>query len=214
RRQDEVSGEKENAEEKSANANPHPYTLVPPYLYHVFIEGASPAAIAVHLPNDLSYCWDAGTCRLAFAWKGDFLDMSPLWKGHADTSAKILGDIFYRDNTDYPIRLGKNPIVPTVEYKGYRLIDRYPEFHYTLNGLDVYELIRPKSDSCGLIRDFRIPQADRVFWFFTNRRDDSIEYEFSVGHLKDKILKLSPIEAKKFTITMTSYYLAYRNKKQ
>jgi len=214
RRQDEASAGKENVQEKSAGVNPHPYALIPPYLYHVFIEGASPAAIAVHLPNDLSYCWDAGTCRLAFAWKGGFLDMSPLWKGHMDTSAKILGDIFYRDNTDYPLRLGETAIVPAVEYKGYRLVDRYPEFHYTLNGLDVYELIRPKADSFGLIRVFRIPHADRVVWFFRNHQGDTIEYEFSAGHLKDKKLKLSSMEAKEFTITMTSYYLAYKNKKQ
>ncbi|MDP3469916.1 MAG: plastocyanin/azurin family copper-binding protein, partial [Daejeonella sp.] len=45
----------------------HSYTPVSPYLYRVFIEGASPAAIAVSLPDDLSYCWDAGTCRLRFA---------------------------------------------------------------------------------------------------------------------------------------------------
>jgi azurin len=215
RRQDEAPGEKENVQvEKSASVSPHPYNLIPPYLYHVFIEGASPAAIAVHLPNDLSYCWDAGTCRLDFAWHGGFLDMSDLWKGHFDASAKILGDIFFRDNTDYPIRLGENAIVPAIKYKGYRLIDRYPEFHYTLNGLDVYELIRPKADSFGLIRIFRIPKADRVVWFFSNRHDDAIEYEFSAGHLKDKMLKLSTVEAKEFTITMTSYYLAYKNKKQ
>jgi len=140
--------------------------------------------------------------------------MSDLWKGHFDASAKILGDIFYRDNTDYPIRLGENATVPAVEYKGYRLLDRYPEFHYTLNGLDVYELIQPKADSFGLIRSFRIPHADRTVWFFTNRRDDAIEYEFSAGHLKNRKLRLSPIEAKKFTITMTSYYLAYKNKNQ
>jgi azurin len=213
RRQDD-SSEKENVQEKSTSVNPHPYALVPPYLYHVFIEGASPAAIAVHLPNDLSYCWDAGTCRLSFAWKGDFLDMSALWKGHFDTSAKIMGDIFYRDNTDYPIRLGENATVPVIAYKGYRLIDRYPEFHYTLNGLDVYELNRPKADSLGLIRVFRIPRANRVVWFYTNRQDDAIEYEFSAGHLEDKKLKLSSKEAREFTITMTSYHLAYKNKKQ
>lgn len=212
RRVVDATARKENAQEKSANVKPHPYDLIPPYLYHVFIEGASPAAIAVHLPNDLSYCWDAGTCRLGFAWQGDFLDMSDLWKGHFDASAKVLGDIFFRDNTDYPIRLGENAIVPSIEYKGYRLIDRYPEFHYTLNGIDVYELIKPKADSLGLIRSFRIPNADLTVWFFANYRDDAIKYEFSAGHLNENKLKLSSIEAKEFTITMTSYHLAYKNK--
>jgi hypothetical protein len=100
--------------------------------------------------------------------------------------------------------------VPSAEYKGYRLVNRYPEFHYKLNGVDVYELIQQKSDSCGLIRAFRIPHSDKAIWFFTNRQDDSIEYEFSAGHLKDKKLKLSSVEAKQFTITMTSYHLAYK----
>jgi azurin len=213
RRQDDASGGKVAARaEMPAGASPHPYALVPPYLYHVFIEGVSPAAIAVHLPNDMSYCWDAGECRLRFAWKGAFLDMTDLWKGHFDASAKVLGDIFFRDNTEYPIRLGENATVPVVKYKGYRLVDRYPEFHYTLSGIDVYEMIRPKADSVGIIRVFRIPRADRKFWFFTNRQDDAIEYEFSAGHYKDKRLELSPNEAKEFTITMTSYYLAYKNK--
>jgi len=213
RRQDDSVKERKEAQTQAV-PNPHPYALIPPYLYHVFIEGASPAAIAVHLPNDLSYCWDAGTCRLRFAWKGGFLDMSDLWKGHFDASAKVLGDIFFRENTDYPIRLGENATVPIVQYKGYRLVERYPEFHYTLNGMDVYELIRPKSDSMGIIRVFRIPHADRKIWFFANRQDDAIGYEFPVGHFKDRKLELSAVEAKAFTIIMTSYYLAYKNKEQ
>jgi len=49
-------------------------------------------------------------------------------------------------------------------------------------------------------------------WFFTNSQDDAIEYEFSAGHLKDRKLELSPVEAKEFTINMTSYYLAFKNK--
>ena len=215
RRKEDKSGGKAAAQTKMpADSSPHPYALTPPYLYHAYLEGATPAAIAVHLPNDLSYCWDAGDCRLRFAWQGGFLDMSDLWKGHFDASAKILGDIFFRDNTDYPIRLGENATIPVVEYKGYRLVERYPEFHYTLNGIDIYELIRPKADSVGIIRDFRIPRADRKFWFFANRQDDAIEYKFSAGHLKDRKLALSPIEAKEFSITMTSYHLAYKKKKE
>ena len=213
RRHDDSTGGKEIVHgDHAGSANSHPYPLIPPYLYHVFIEGANPDAIAVHLPGDLSYVWDAGACRLRFAWKGGFLDMSDLWKGHFDASAKILGDIFYRENTEYPFRLGVNAAIPDIKYKGYRLVQRYPEFHYTLNGIDVFELIRPKADGYGLIRDFRIPHADRKFWFFANRQDDPIEYEFSAGRYKNNRLELSPAEARAFTITMTSYYLAFKKK--
>ncbi|MBN8858147.1 MAG: hypothetical protein J0H29_07145 [Sphingobacteriales bacterium] len=193
--------------------SPHPYTLNPPYLYHAFIDGVSPAAIAVRLPQQLSYCWDDEACRLGLAWKGDFLDMSDLWKGHFNASAEILGDVFFRDHTDFPIRLGEKAIVPTdVQYKGYRLVDEYPEFHYTLNGMDIYEMIREKADGNGLVRSFRIPEAMQAVWFFANPEEDAIEYEFSAGRWKDGKLELSPAEARAFTITMTSYYLAYKKK--
>jgi len=215
RRHEDSTGGKEIVKAgHPVSASPHPYPLTPPYLYHAFIEGLNPDAIAVHLPGELSYAWDAGSCQLRFAWKGGFLDMSDLWKGHFDASAKILGDIFYHDNTEYPFRLGANTANPNIKYKGYRLVQRYPEFHYTLNGIDVYELIRPKADGFGLIRDFRIPHADRTVWFLVNRQDDAIEYEFTAGRYNNKKLELSPGEAKAFTITMTSYYLAYKKKNE
>lgn len=203
------------ADNHQENEGPHPYALTPPYLYHAFLDGVSPAAIAVNLPQELSYCWDDEACRLSFAWKGGFVDMSDLWKGHFNASAKVLGDIFFRDQTDYPIRLGENALVPDdVQYKGYRLVNEYPEFHYILNGMDIYEMIREKEDGNGLIRSFRIPHADQDVWFFTNKEENAIEYESSAGSWKDGKLKLSPTEAKEFTITMTSYYLAYKKKKK
>jgi len=204
-----------NHQVEESTISPHPYALTPPYLYHAFLDGVSPAAIAVSLPQELSYCWNDEACRLSFAWKGDFLDMSDLWKGHFNASAKVLGDIFFRDQTEFPIRLGENATVPTViKYKGYRLINEYPEFHYTLDGMEVYELIREKADGNGLMRSFRIPHAEQTVWLFTNREEDAIEYESSAGKWKDGKLKLSPTEAKEFTITMTSYYLAYKKKKK
>ncbi|MBL7697115.1 MAG: hypothetical protein JNK79_03115 [Chitinophagaceae bacterium] len=211
---DEDSAQEEKndsaANKPKISENPHPYPLTPPYLYHVFIDGATPASIAVALPNQISYCWDAGTCSLRFAWKGDFLDMSDIWEGHFDASAKILGDIFFTDNTAFPIRLnpGSNP---GVKYKGYRLVDRYPEFHYQVDGVDVYELITSKADSLGLVREFRIPNANKPVWYYVNA-DDAMKYEFSAGAFDKNKLKLSAAEAKKFTVTMTSYHLAYKMK--
>lgn len=192
----------------------HPYALIPPYLYRVFIEGASPAAIVVRLPGELSYCWDAGTCKLRFAWKGGFVDNTDLWKGHADASAKILGDVFFRDNLDYPLRLGENATVPKIKFKGYRQVDKYPEFHYTINGLDVYELIHSKEGGNGLVRQFRIPNASEPVWFCKNLQEDATGYEFSTGKWKDGRLELTPGEARQFTVTMTSYHLVNQKKKK
>lgn len=198
-----------------AEKSPHPYLLTPPYLYHAYIDGASPAAIAVALPQQLSYCWDSEACRLSFAWKGGFVDMTDLWKGHFNASAKILGDIFFTDYTDFPIRLGEKATIPKeVKYKGYRLVDEYPEFHYTLDGIDVYELNREKADGNGFVRTFRIPDARQKIWLVTNKEDDAIKYESSSGKWEEGKLELSSTEAKEFTITMTSYYLAYKYQKK
>lgn len=178
----------------------HPYTPVAPYLYRVFIEGASPAACAVSLPGKLSYCWDAGTCRLRFAWKGGFLDNSDLWKGKGDALAKLVGKIFFSDHS-FPFRLDENGALPVTDYKGYQLIKRYPEFRYTVNGTLVYELIKPAADGNGLTRTFKVPGAVKPIWFVTDPLD-GVTYKSSAGVWKDGILKLTAQEARNFTITM------------
>jgi azurin len=180
----------------------HPYTPVAPYLYRVFIEGAGPAAIAVNLPQDLSYCWDAGSCSMRFAWKGDFLDNTDLWKGKGDALAKVTGKIFFRDKNIFPFRVKDGQTLPRKEYKGYQLINRFPEFHYTLNGKDVYELVKPKEDGSGLVRHFRIPKAEKLTWFIADDQD-RVAYEASAGTWENGKLKLSAEQAANFSITMT-----------
>jgi len=180
----------------------HPYTPVAPYLYRVFIEGASPAAIAVSLPKNISYCWDAAACNLRFAWEGGFLDNSDLWKGKGDAAAKIVGTIFFRDKTNFPFQTDSITDIYNRYYKGYRLVNRYPEFHYTIEGLDMYELIYPADNGIGLIRKFRISGAVRTLWFNTDE-NDGVSYTSSAGEWVGPRLKLSPQEAKQFSIIMT-----------
>ena len=180
----------------------HPYETVPPYYYRVFIEGSGLASIAVHLPGNLSYCWDAEACQLRFAWEGDFLDNEDLWHGHKNAYAHVLGEVFYRDKTAYPLRLGEPDVIPEAEYLGYRLIDRYPEFHYRISGADVYEIIHPKPDGTGLVRTIRIIGAQQPAWFVYDPHD-GVSYESSTGTWEGNTLKLSPDQAKEFTLTMT-----------
>lgn len=198
----EVSESSEQHKGHGVSKALHPYTPVPPFLYRVFIEGASPAAIAVNLPNRLSYCWDAGTCMLRFAWKGDFLDNSDLWKGKGDALAKVSGDIFFKDNTHYPLRLSNFSTVPRVDFKGYKLVNRYPEFHYTLNGEDVFEMVLSKEDGSGIIRKFRIPGSKKPVRFLTEG-ETNIQYESSEGSWSNGVLHLSASQAKSFSITMS-----------
>jgi uncharacterized cupredoxin-like copper-binding protein len=182
-------------------ADLHPYKTTPPYLYRIFMPDAGPAAIAVSLPNRLSYCWDAGSCRLRYAWQGEFLDPRNYFDKKAEKHAKIMGTIFYRDKTTYPLRFSSDKD-PVVDFKGYRLIDRYPEFHYTVDGKDVYELIKPKQDGSGLIRSFKIPEATQPLYFVFDNTDGA-QYTTSKGKIDGNQIILTTSDAREFVIVMT-----------
>jgi azurin len=184
-----------------AVASLHPYPTTPPYLYRIFMPDAGPAAIAVSLPNGLSYCWDAGSCRLRYAWQGGFLDPRDYFDKKAVKHAKIIGTVFYRDKTTYPLRFSLDNI-PVVDFKGYRLIDRYPEFHYTIDGKDVFELIKPKQDGSGLVRSFKVPDADQPLYFVFDV-NDGVEYTASKGKIYSNQINLSASDAREFEIIMT-----------
>jgi hypothetical protein len=113
----------------------------------------------------------------------------------------VNGTIFYRDKTTYPLRFatGKNPVV---DFKGYRLIDRYPEFHYTIDGKDVYELIKPKADGSGLIRSFKVPEATQPLYFDFDSSDGAV-YATSTGKINGSQIYLSADDAHEFVIVMT-----------
>ena len=90
----------------------HPYRPVPPYVYRIVMPDAGPAAIAVSLPQKLSYCWDAGACRLRYAWQRDFIDPIEYWDKKGERFAKILGTVFYRDKTEFPLRVNEIENIP------------------------------------------------------------------------------------------------------
>lgn len=176
----------------------HPYELVPPYFYRIFMPQSGPASIAVRLTDDVAYCWDAGTCRLRYIWNGDFLDISEPWSIKGDAKAKVLGTVFYRDNEEYPLRIGSEP--PETDYLGFRLVDGgFPEFYYDVNGFDVYELIQPAEDGSGITRHFSLPDVKENV-VFTYTSEDGAAVTSDVGVWEGSRLILSPDEARSFTV--------------
>src|SRR5690606_9643813 len=119
----------------------------------------------------------------------------------AEKYAKITGAVFYRDKTTYPLKFYEHEN-PAVDFKGYKLIDRYPEFHYTINDEDVFELIKPKEDGSGLIRTFRIPGAKQSLYFVFDK-NDGVEYIASKGRVDGNRISLTAVDAREFVITMT-----------
>lgn len=66
-----------------------------PVLLRTFMPDAGSRAIAIGYPGGVSVAFDAATCRLAYAWSGNFLDASPVWDNRGGNPAKVLGPRFW-----------------------------------------------------------------------------------------------------------------------
>ena len=124
---------------------------------------ATPAAIAVGLPGGVSYCFDAGSSRLLYAWRGQFLDLeATLHKKTGDDgftlTPQIPGQRFFR-SARFPFRMADSGRIPETRFRGYRMRDGVPEFHYSVGGAEVYERIRPTTPADGFRWEFRIEQV-------------------------------------------------------
>lgn len=185
---------------KTAGA-PHPYELAPPYFYRMYMPGASPAAIAVRLSEQVSYCWDAGSCQLLYSWEGGFIDNSIAWKGHRDAEATLLGTVFYSAGNRCPLRLDDPARAPEVDYKGFRLVEAYPEFHFTVDGQEVYQLVRPDESGRGLVVSFRIPGYRQGLWLDLSA-EGNYHIAAATGRRQDDLLRIPAGNAEEFSLTI------------
>jgi mono/diheme cytochrome c family protein len=60
-------------------------------------------AIAVGYPGGVSASFDAHTCRLSYAWSGQFLDARPVWDGRGGNPAKLMGPKFWTAPVGCPV---------------------------------------------------------------------------------------------------------------
>ncbi len=181
--------------------SPHPYPVELPVVYRTFMPETGPASIVVMLPNEQSYCWDAGTCRLRYAWRG-YVDNAEHWHGNGKRLSKPVGDVYFRDRAGFPFHLGSPDRQPAaVQFKGYQMVDRYPHFRYLADGVEVVEVIRATETGNGLIREFRVgPVSGDVY--FSVHPQDGMEYVPSAGTFEGSTLHLTPEQARHFTILM------------
>ncbi|MBD2752812.1 plastocyanin/azurin family copper-binding protein [Spirosoma validum] len=184
-------------------ASGHPYPLKLPAVYRTFMPDCGPAAIAVGLPSAdgvQSYVFDAGQCRLRYAWSGGFVDNAEQWDGKGQRFTKVVGEIYFRDTDQFPWRVGKTSTSP--QFKGYRLVNRYPEFRYVVNGVDVRELIKPLATGRGLIRTFTLSATKQPIFFLVSAQP-GIRLKSSVGNLQYGEVSLPP-GTRQFTLTMST----------
>ncbi len=180
--------------------SPHPYPLRYPMYYRTFMPDCSPAAIAVALSETESYCFDAGKCYLRYAWSGGFVDNTDHWKGNGSKLTKIVGEVYWRDKTGFPLRINTPDALPQVDFKGYSFSNRIPTFRYLINDIEVKETLKLLPDNEGLSRTLAFRNNTKPV-FFVVKTDDGITYRSSAGEFKDGILKI-PAGTQRVTITM------------
>lgn len=162
-----------------------------PAMYRTFMPESGPASIAVGMIGNISYCWDAGQCRLRYAWHGGFVDLEKNWAGNGNAKAEVNGTVFYRDETNFPIRLGTKDHIPKPEYKGYSMINGYPTFKYHLDNVEVSERITPLVETAGFKREFLFSNFETSIWFLPSDIDD-VEIDSSEGSWEGNYFKLEP----------------------
>ena len=202
--------------------------ITEPVVYRTFMPGASPAAFAVALPGNHYYCWDAGECRLRYAWsKGGFIRGNQVhWSSNGKPVAKFNGLPYYRarssklkpedyehlaetarnspfyDTTeavDFPIKIEGVDAFP--KYKGYRLIKGYPEFIYKIGDYEIRELIRTSENNLGITRKFSVSPKTPLTFKVT--LDESSISSSSAGSISnDGTLKLTAKQAMEFDLTI------------
>ena len=128
----------------------------------MFMPDAGPASIAVSLPSNRSFCWDAGACRFRYAWAG-----GPTTRVELKEAPGLTGPLLYRETIGFPLRVetgGAMAAPKTVRFLGYR-IDAvgHPEFEYEVDDVNVRERIDILSDR--MIRSFKTDATKAPVWF-------------------------------------------------
>lgn len=172
-----------------------------PFVQRMFMPDAGPAAIAVALPDGQNFCWDAGQCRLRYAWRGAFIDARGYWGGNGSRLAEVPVAPWWRaPKQDFPLRFGRaDAPPPDVAFLGYDLDGGVPEFHYRVAATEVFEKIVSTPGGAALELHYRIPRAQQPL---TCQLPGGI-WKSSAGSIDNGVLTLSTQQAAAFTLTLT-----------
>ena len=126
--------------------------------------------IGVGEPSGVHYIYDLGSGNLSCAWRGDFVDATPMWHDRGDGSFRPLGAAQFTflgqplarlENADAPF-----PAAATTDYlsKGYEIGNKTgrPVFHYLYKGIEVTGTINPDSENKFLTHNISVKEGSDV----------------------------------------------------
>jgi len=174
--------------------------LTQPALQRTFLPDCGPAAIAVGLPGGHAYAFDAGQCRLRYAWRDGWLDHTPQTLGKGDEFARPLGRIYYRAAATARLRIGDPARPVAVKWRGTRFDRGQPQLAYELDGAEVIESPRVSADGKNLEIAYEITAANGPVTFLSDP-DAGATVTASAGAWSGARLTLTPEQARRFTLT-------------
>lgn len=169
-----------------------------PVMQRIFLPDTSPASIAVSIDGQHSLCWDTVSCRMRYAWKGGFIDGFPYWQRNGSSYATVLGEIYYNAPKNTAAGLVTEPAKEAPKFKGYKLVNGLPVFHYSIGSMSVSESILSKGGNLviqvktsGNTSQISYPLGDLA----------KTEFSYSAGKIENGALVLTAKEAVEFELT-------------
>ena len=133
-----------------------------PFVQRMFVPDSGPASIAVALPGAQNFVFDAGECRVRYAWRGPFMDAAAHWRGNGSALA-VLGDAPWWVSDEFPLQVSGRRKPAARKFLGYKLVNGIPEFHYRWSEQEVFESVHPLAE--GLEFRYRMPNLKQPIVF-------------------------------------------------
>jgi len=185
---------------------PQDYRLVvrdEPVVFRTFIADSSTRSIAVGLPGGVNYVFDAEQCRVRYAWSGEFLDVSKVWTGRGGGQAAVLGKKFFTAPEGHPLRIGNPDVEPQLKFRGYRLVNKFPEFDFEVNGVPVRQRVRKATAEGSLDWEFELGETREPVWLLTPKGMITT-FASGIGESEKGRLRLAP-GTRRFTVMVSTH---------
>lgn len=165
-----------------------------PYVVRSFMPQSSPASILIKLPGDLNACWDTEACRFRYIWS-DGKTINTSGRGEPKFGVPPL----YRETAPslWSIAGGTKP-----KFRGFRLIEGYPEFDYTYGAIRVREKIINGPEPGTVLRRFKLSGVTGdVTMDLSSEGTGSVSSD--AGRMAGSKLRLTRTEASSFTLKIS-----------
>ncbi|MFT5473940.1 MAG: hypothetical protein ACI856_002273 [Kiritimatiellia bacterium] len=184
--------------------NPKAFVLKPtnkPMVQRVYIDLPDGRqlfrAICVGLPSGLSYCFDADTCQLVYAWTGGFLDMAPHWKNKSGSPSRAVGKSFFLSSVKEGLHVGDHKPV----FRGYELVSGVPRFEFSFGKTEITLLIDAPS-SQQLRQTYTIGKRSEAIQVVGPSAESTLSMTSSTGAWQGNRLTIADASEVKLTLTL------------